>query len=155
MYIPLQFSVSLCVSSLGLLLLRKWISGGVCRSKVKLHGRTVIITGANTGIGKETARDMARRGEAFTYLHLTGWNGHKTRSQGLLYQVLLLTSPSPIKSFRGVSQNGDCQVYSWHASGPCVYKAVQDWSAYVGLALVEILDGTGWVNCVPTSGRAN
>ena len=48
--------------SVAIYVARKYFGGGVCYSKATLHGKTVIITGANTGIGLETAVDLAKRG---------------------------------------------------------------------------------------------
>lgn len=57
-------AASVAAGLLGLFVVRKlrqrhW---GYCKSKRSLNGLVCIVTGANSGIGKELAKEMAKRG---------------------------------------------------------------------------------------------
>lgn len=90
------------------MLVTRWAQGGQFKKDdVRIDGKVVIITGANTGIGRETALDLAKRG-AKVYLacrDLTKADTarleiiHQSKNKNVYTKHLDLTSFDSIRKF--------------------------------------------------------
>ena len=87
---------------------RNYVTGGQCPSKATIKGKTVVITGANRGIGKETAQELAKRGVQKLF------PSDLVQKGTILYTYFVITDPLlfPILRPQGVGSSWDAVTWS-------------------------------------------
>lgn len=45
-----------------LYVVRQWAKGGVCKANRDIRGKIILVTGGNSGIGRPTVEELAKRG---------------------------------------------------------------------------------------------
>lgn len=105
----LELKILFCSISfiLGIFLLKYYMQGGKYKKSNRIDGKIVVITGSNTGIGKETALELAKRG-GIIYMACRDLEKadkacyeiqKQTRNQKVFVKKLDLTSFESIRNF--------------------------------------------------------
>lgn len=97
---------------------RKYFAGGRCRCPARLSGKTVIITGANSGIGKETAKALAIKGarvilacrDNLAAIETASEIKKVTRSKQVVVMTLDLSSFSSVRKFVSDFMNSEARL---------------------------------------------
>ncbi|XP_076463703.1 retinol dehydrogenase 12-like [Babylonia areolata] len=87
--------------------LRSWLRGPKCVGGVQLNGKTVIVTGANSGVGKAAATEFAKRGARLILACRNETEGRATAEElrketsniNIVFMLLDLASFKSIRAF--------------------------------------------------------
>lgn len=102
----------------GVYLFRRLAQGATCRSQAMLNGKTAIVTGANTGMGKQTALDLACRNARIIVACRNEESGRKavreivklSNNNNVMFRKLDLASFASIRQFTDEIMNEEQQL---------------------------------------------
>ncbi|KAJ8964497.1 hypothetical protein NQ314_004784 [Rhamnusium bicolor] len=118
-----------------------YVTCGYFHDRVKMNGKTVIITGANGGIGKETAREIAKRGARVIMACRNTDSGNKARD--LLKRSApsrIVVVASELYRLASVNLNNISPTNSWCTA--YLYYVSKYANIYFTLELARRLEGT-------------